>query len=148
MNTIAAEGARSAMGRDRVLHYQIAGLLLLGGHRPDEAAAALRSAQVTPYDFPRNNLELGRALLLAGEPREAVHVLQAGVRGEMSAGGLYATKTELHELLGQAFEAAGEGDSAAAHYRWALGAWRSADAEFAPRVRRIRERLAAIEPLH
>ena len=144
METVAVEGARSAMSRDRNLHYHVAGLLLLNGHQPDEAANAFRSAQITPYDFTRNNLELGHALLRAGRPREAVPVLRAGVRGDIGAAGLYATKTELHELLGQAFEEAGQPDSAVVHYHWVLDAWRSADIRFAPRVERIRERLAAL----
>jgi tetratricopeptide (TPR) repeat protein len=139
--TIAAEGTRSGMARDRNLHHHVAGLLLLDSDRPVEAARAFRSAQISPYDFPRNNLELGRALLRAARPAEAVPVLQAGVRGEMNAGGLYATKTELHELLGEAFDAAGQPDSAVVHYRWVLNAWRSADRQFATRIARIRKRL-------
>src|SRR5690606_7571835 len=54
-------------------------------------------------------------------------------------------RTELHALLGRAHDAAGEPDSAAAHYRAVLAAWRSADPQFLARRDSIRSRLAALE---
>jgi hypothetical protein len=46
---------------------------------------------------------------------------------------LYITRTELHELLAQAFDRAKMPDSAAVHYRAVLKAWRRADPSYQPR---------------
>ena len=54
-------------------------------------------------------------------------VVRSALRGEIDASNLYITRTELHELLAQAFAAAGEVDSAAAHYRAVADAWARAD---------------------
>src|SRR5213078_4637969 len=85
------------------------------------------------YGYTRTNLELARALMIIGRPRDAVAVLQPALRGPLDASNRYVTHTELHEMLARAFEAAGEGDSAVAHYRWVVHAWRRADPEFQPR---------------
>jgi hypothetical protein len=55
-------------------------------------------------------------------------------------------RTELHELLGHAWEAAGRPDSAAVNYRKVVDAWQHADPQFAPRRDAIRLRLAALDP--
>ena len=61
-------------------------------------------------------------------------MLGAALRGgSLESGNLYVTHTELHELLAQAFERAGEADSAAAHYARVADAWRSADPQFRAR---------------
>ena len=49
------------------------------------------------------------------------------------------TQTELHELLGLAFEAAGMPDSATTHYDYVARMWAGADREFADRHRRAVE---------
>ncbi len=138
-------GQLSAFGRDRRLHHHLRGLLLRLEGRPLEAAAEFRAALFGPYLFTRTNLELGRSLLAGGRPGEAIPILQAGLHSPVEIWGMYATGTELHELLGQAFEAVGEADSAAQHDRWVLAAWSHADPEFSPRREAIRARLAALE---
>jgi hypothetical protein len=61
---------------------------------------------------------------------EAVATLQSSLRGEIDASNLYVTRTDLHELLAQAFDAAGQRDSARFHYRAVVNAWRRADATY------------------
>ena len=61
-------------------------------------------------------------LLLIGLPLY-LWPLHGGIEGS----GLYVTRTELHELLAQAFAAAGARDSAAAHWAVVERAWRGAD---------------------
>src|SRR5439155_537113 len=78
-------------------------------------------------------LELARALMAMGSPRDAVAVLQPALRGPLDASNRYVTHTELHEMLARAFDSAGEGDSAVAHYRWVVHPWRPPDPEFPPR---------------
>jgi hypothetical protein len=60
-------------------------------------------------------------------------VLQAALRGEVDASNLYVTRTELHELLGEAFERAGDSGSARVHWRAVAKALASADPAFARR---------------
>jgi predicted lipid-binding transport protein (Tim44 family) len=66
-------------------------------------------------------------------PREAIAALQPALRGDLDAGALYVTHTEVHEELAQAFDRARMTDSAAAHYRAVIKAWARADREFWPR---------------
>ena len=83
-------------------------------------------------------------LLSLDRPREAVGTLQPALRGELQASNLYVTRTDLHELLGEASQAAGQPDSAVAHYERVLDAWRNADPPFAARRDSVRARLARI----
>ena len=69
------------------------------------------------------NYELGRALLRLGRPNEAVPVVRAALHGELDGSSLYMARTELHELLAQAFDRAGMRDSGALHYRAVVNAW-------------------------
>jgi predicted Zn-dependent protease len=102
---------------------------------PARAAVELRGAIYSPTDgYTRTNLELGRVLLALGKPREAVAILQPALRGPVDASNLYVTRTEIHELLAHAFEAAGQRDSATTHYRKVAGAWRDADRTFRARA--------------
>ena len=98
------------------------------------------------YGYTRTNLELARALLALGRPRDAVAVLQPAFRGPLDASNLYVTHTELHEMLARAFDAAGERDSAMTHYRWVVAAWRNADPEFRPRRELAQRRLTQLDP--
>jgi len=139
-------GPQSSYGRDRRLHHHVRGLLLLARGRPAEAAMEFRQALFSPtYGYTRTNLELARALMATGWPRDAVAVLQSALRGPLDASNRYVTHTELHEMLARAFEAAGEDDSAVAHYRWVVHAWRRADPEFQRRRAFAQRQLAALE---
>lgn len=140
-DSLQALGARSAYGRDRRLHHHLRGLLLVARGRQEEAAAAFGRAIHSPtLGFTRTNLELGRVLLALGRPREAAAILAPALRGDLQASNLYVTHAELHEALAEAYEAAGEPDSARAHFAWVANAWRAADAPFRARAMRAREK--------
>jgi DNA-binding SARP family transcriptional activator len=127
-------GAKSAYGRDRRLHHYIRGLLWEA--RGDWARAATEHrAAIWSYSdgYTRANYELARALLALGRAREAIYPLQAALRGDLQSSNLYVTRTELHELLAEAFAAVGARDSAAVHYRLVARAWAHAEAPFAHR---------------
>jgi tetratricopeptide (TPR) repeat protein len=135
-------GRQSSYGRDRLLHHHIRGLLLSARGRVAAAAAEFRQAVWSlTYGYTRTNLELARADMALGRPREAIAVLQPAFRGPLDASNLYVTHTELHEMLARAFDAAGERDSAVTHYRWVVAAWRNADPEFRPRFDQDARRL-------
>lgn len=144
--TIEAWGRQSLYGRDWRLHHHVRGLLLAARGEPAPAAAAFRRAIYSPtMGYTRTNYELARVLLDLGRPREAVAVLQPAFRGPLEASNLYVTHTELHALLGRAWEALGRPDSAAHHYRRVVHAWQSADPELRPRRDSIRARLAVLQ---
>src|SRR5205085_3039884 len=113
---------------DRQLHFHLRGLIASArGHR-EEAISLYRKALYSLADgYTRTNLELGRELIAAGRPREAVAVLRPALHGPIQANNLYATLTEIHEQLAIAFARSAERDSAAIHYRWVADAWRQAD---------------------
>jgi tetratricopeptide (TPR) repeat protein len=127
-DTIEMLGLESGYGRDQRLHHHVRGLLELARGRPAEGMAEFRRAVFSlNTGYVRTNYELARALMQLGLGQEAIQVLRPAVHGSLESGNLYLTWTELHAWLGRAFEAVGERDSALAHYRWALGAWRNAD---------------------
>jgi len=111
--------------------------------RDEDAVREFRAALHSPnFGFTRVNYELGRALLRLGRSSEAVAALQSSLRGEIDASNLYITRTDLHELLADAFDAAGQRDSAAFHYRAVANAWRRADSQYHARRARANEWLA------
>ena len=127
-------GARSIYGRDRKAHHYLRGLLFTAPRRDDDAIREFQQAIYSPtLGFTRVNLELGRALMRQDRAREAAAVVAPALRGEVDASNLYVTRTELHELLAQAYDRAGVRDSAAVHYRAVARAWANADEAFHPR---------------
>ncbi|HEU4787139.1 MAG TPA: BTAD domain-containing putative transcriptional regulator [Gemmatimonadaceae bacterium] len=131
IDSIVRWGSRSAYGRDRRAHHYLRGLMHVAARHDEDAVREFRLAMHSPnLGFTRVNYELARALLRLGRPSEAVAALQSSLRGDVDASNLYITRTELHELLAQAFDAAGRSDSAAVHYRTVLKAWKRADPEF------------------
>jgi tetratricopeptide (TPR) repeat protein len=142
-------GARSGYERDVRLHHYVRGLLhVLKGEREPAAAAFQRSMYSPTTGYTRANLELARVLLALDRPREAVATLQSALRGELQASNLYVTRTDLHELLGTAWQAAGQPDSALVHLQRAVEAWRDADPMFSVRRDSARARLAKITGRH
>lgn len=129
-------GHGSSFGRDLRLHYFLRGLVHQKGNRHAEAVDAFRRSLFSLTDgYTRINLEMARSLVTLGRPAEAVAVLQPALRGGVDGGNTYVTHTELHEALGRAFDAAGQADSAAAHWTAVERAWRGADPVFAERYR-------------
>lgn len=134
-------GTQSSYGRDGRLHHYARGFLARA--RGDEAGAAeeFRRAIYSPsMGFTRANFELGRSLLALHRPAEAVPVLRAALQGSLEASNFYLTHTELHELLGRAYEASGQRDSARVHYEWVSRAWEHADEPFRTRGANARQR--------
>jgi len=145
IDSLTTWGPRSAYVRDRTLHHYARGLLQLA--RGDRAGAEreLRAAFVSPVaGYSRINYQLGGLLVAEGRAREAIPVLEECLRGAVEASNYYLTGTDVHAMLGQAFDRAGEPDSALVHYRRALAAWRNADPAFRPRIDSIARRVRAL----
>jgi DNA-binding SARP family transcriptional activator/tetratricopeptide (TPR) repeat protein/TolB-like protein len=142
---IEALGRKSALGRDRRLHQHVRGLLLQHRGRPEEAALAFRQALYSrTRGYTRTNYELARTLLELNRPQEAIAALRPALTGPLEASNLYLSRTELRALLGRAYEANGQPDSAAVHYQWVLAAWHDADPQFTARRAEVRSRLQAL----
>ncbi len=145
-DSIETWGTRSAYGRDRRLHYHVRGLTFEARGAFGAAADAFRRAMFSPTSgYTRTNLELARVLLALGRPDSAIAVLEPALRGPLDASGLFVTRTDVEELLGRAWEAAGQPDSAAAWYRHVLESWSNANPDLRPRVDSIGERLRTLE---
>ena len=128
IDSVQTLGNTSGFGRDRQLHHYVRGLLLAARRDDEGAVAELRQAIVSPnFGYTRTNYELARALLRLRRAAEAVAILQPALRGSLESSNLYVSRTELHELLAQAWDSAGGRDSAAAHYRVVVTAWKRAD---------------------
>ena len=119
IDTVRSLAPGSGYGRDARLHHHIEGLLLVARGRDAEAVEAFRRAIFSwNLGYTRTNLELGRALLRLGRSSEAVAALQPALRGSLEVNNSYVTHTALHRALADAWRAAGNRDSAAAHERW------------------------------
>lgn len=144
-DSIEAVAPLSSYGRDWRLPHHVRGLLWQARGEPEKAVEAFRAAMYSPtLGYTRTNLELARSLLALGRPAEAVRILRSAFHGSLDASNLYVTRTELHELQARAFEAAGQPDSAAAHYRVVTDSWSAGDAPFRARADSARNRLRAL----
>jgi Flp pilus assembly protein TadD len=145
-DTVEFWGQRSIFGRDPKSHHYVRGLMNIARGRDDDAIRELEQAIYSPsMGFTRVNLELGRALLRRGRAREAATVVAPALRGDVDASNLYVTRTELHELLAQAYDRAGQRDSAAVHYRVVARVWAKADPQFQGRRNVAQAWLAAYD---
>jgi len=146
-DSISAWQHASALFRDHVLDHYVRGLLLVARGDRTGAEAELRRSIVSPIDgYSRASYELAKLLIADGRPREAIPLLGAPLHGWLEASNYYLPYTDLHALLGEAYDRAGERDSAVVHYERALAAWQHADPEFAPRIDAIRARVRALRP--
>lgn len=136
-------GRQSGFGRDQRLHHLIRGLLLEARHRDAEALQSLRSSVWSwSGGFTRIQYEMARILLRQGRPAEAIPLLRSALRSGVDAGGLYISRTEIHELIAKAFVEANQPDSARAHFEVVVAAWAPADPVLQPRRAAAQEWLA------
>jgi DNA-binding SARP family transcriptional activator/TolB-like protein len=134
IDSIETIGHRSLFGRDPLLHHFVRGLLLSRAQQHPAAVREFRAAMHSPaFGYTRINYELAKCLLELKRPAEAIPVVQAALRGGLEGSGLYITRTEMHELLAQSFDANRQRDSAAVHYAVVDRSWASADPQLAGR---------------
>ena len=142
-DTITSVAILSNSARDQRLPSYIRGLLFLARNDIPNAISAIRSSLYSlPAGYTRENYDLARAQLRVGRARDAVAVLQPIMRGKLDASNMYVTQTEAHELLAQAWEAAGRADSASAHYERVARAWEHGDPAYAKRAEDARRHVS------
>ena len=143
-DSVRASGALATERYTRLHHY-VRGLRLELEHKPADAVTEFRQALwVRQSTHVRIYAGLARALIAAGRPREAVAPLMDALRGPVSAAGLYATRTELQELLAYAYDKSDQRDSALTQYKLVSRAWRHADPQFDQRRAVVETRIAAL----
>jgi len=126
IDTVMATGAKSGFARDPRLHYYLRGLLWCERGQPDSAERALRASLTSLSEgFTRENAELATLLIDRHRPAEAIPLVRLALQGPMESSNAYITRTELQALLGRAFAAAGQPDSAAVYRAAARDAWRN-----------------------
>jgi tetratricopeptide (TPR) repeat protein len=134
-DSIERVGRLSPLERDRRLHYYVrANVLVARGAHAAAVEEYRRSMESPTFGYTRINLELGRVLLQSGRAAEAAVVARAALNGQLESNNYYVTRTALHELLAQAFDAGGARDSAAAHYVQVAAAWAHGDPAFKQRA--------------
>jgi tetratricopeptide (TPR) repeat protein len=139
-----ALGRQSTFGRDIVLHHFLRGLLLQREGRHAEAVDAFRRSSFSMTDgYTQINLALARSLLVLGRPEEAIAVLRPAIHGGVDGSNSYTSRTELHEVMAEAFDQTGQRDSARAHYVLVERGWRRADPEYTRRYLRAQTALQA-----
>ncbi|HKS90677.1 MAG TPA: hypothetical protein VJQ83_02020, partial [Tepidiformaceae bacterium] len=145
-DSIEAWGSNSGFARDQWVHRYVRALLWMARSRTDSAVAQLLASHlVRPGGFSRANLALAKCEIRLHNPGAAILALRPSLHSEVEGGNYYATRTEVHEAMAQAFDAAGQVDSAAAHYRAVISAWAKADPELLSRVRQAKARLLYLE---
>jgi tetratricopeptide (TPR) repeat protein len=143
VDSIENVGRQSLNERDPLLHHFVRGLLYSRAQNHEAAVREFRAALHSPtFGYSRINFELAKSLLALKRPADAIPIVQAPLHGGIEGPGLYITRTELHELLAQLFDANQQRDSAAAHYAVVERAWRSADPFLQPRHEAARQWLA------
>jgi hypothetical protein len=96
-------GSIDLSGTDRPAY--IRGLLWNARGQPARAVDEFRkSVWSWSEGYTRVNYELARTLIAMKQPAQAVYPLQAALRGDLEASNLYLTRTDVHELLGRAFD--------------------------------------------
>ena len=134
IDSVEHVGQRSLDARDSHLHHFLHGILLSQSGEHAQAVREYRAAMSSPSrGYNRINYELAKRLIALRRPTEAAAVIRSALRGRFDESSLHLTRIELHEIAAQAFDAAGERDSAAAHYAIVARAWRSADPSLAAR---------------
>ena len=125
-----------------MLHHFLRGLLLSVAREHETAVREFRLASLLPArDFSRIHYEMARSLMAARRPLETIPPLRAVLHGDLDGAGLSLSPTDVRLALAQAFEAAGNRDSAAVHYAAVERAWRTADPMLSPRYESVRSAL-------
>jgi tetratricopeptide (TPR) repeat protein len=141
---VAGRGVGQA--RERNLHAHVRGLLARIRGRDDEALNWFRRAMVSPVmGLTRTNYELAGIYLRNDRPVEAIRILRPATRAGTVGPALYITHTDLEARLAEAFDSAGQADSALHYYRKVLQAWDHADPEFSARRQSVERAMLRLQ---
>ena len=126
---------QSYFGRDWGLYHQLKGLVAMRGRRYAEAEAEFSQAIWTNVEgWGRPVVELARARLALGRPKDAISSLRTAYATRLDAMGRYVPISELDYWMSRAFADAGQPDSARVYAGYVERAWRNADPEVRQRL--------------
>ena len=142
---IATRTADPGLVRSRTYGNYLRGLLAQARGDQGSAVQYFNAARFSPtLGLASVDIGLAHSLLASGKPRDAVAVLQPILHGYRTGGGLFTTRTQIHEELARAWEAAGNADSARAHWAHVAQGLKNADPAMAQRAAQARERAAIV----
>jgi tetratricopeptide (TPR) repeat protein len=125
---------RSYYSRDWTLHHHLRGLIHAAAGRHALAAREFRQTPTFVAEWwPRTTVELAKAEMAQGRPREALAALQMAYATPVDAMGRYVPRSELDYYKALVFSTAGMRDSAAVYVAFVRRAWKDAD----PEVKRL-----------
>ena len=134
-DTLELGCGRSYYGRDWLLQHHVRGLVAMRAGRFEEAEREFAQAVFTNVEgWSRTLVELAKARLAAGKPRDAIEALRPAYATRLDAMGRYVPISELDFWMSTTFDAAGEADSARVYRDRFERAWRNADPEFRAQV--------------
>jgi DNA-binding SARP family transcriptional activator/tetratricopeptide (TPR) repeat protein len=134
-DTLELGCGRSYYGRDWILQHHVRGLVAMRAGRFQEAEREFAQAVWANVEgWSRTSVELAKARLAVGKPREAIAALRPAYATRLDAMGRYVPISELDFWMSTAFDAAGEADSARVYRDRFERAWRNADPEFRAQV--------------
>jgi tetratricopeptide (TPR) repeat protein len=129
--------AGSYYGRDWRLHHHVRGLIAAHNGRYEDAIKEFRAAMWGAAGWTRTNVEMAKAELALGRPRDAIGTLRTAYAAPLDAMGRYQLRTEVDLLMARAFRQAGQEDSAAIYGAYVRRAWHDADPEVARELEEI-----------
>jgi len=125
---------RSGWERDRRFYPYVRGLQYLLENRNREAVRELERGIYSPLDgHNRAHAALAEAYLRTGNPRGAVRIMDAALRGPNVVGLAAPPLNDQRLLYARALDAAGERSRAAAEYDRVVAGWARADPSVIPR---------------
>jgi hypothetical protein len=134
-DTLELGCARSYYSRDWLLQHHVRGLVAMRAGRYQEAEREFSLAIFTSVEgWSRILVELAKARLALGKPREAIVALRPGYATRLDAMGRYVPISELDFWMATMFDAAGEADSARVYRERVDRVWRNADPEFRAQI--------------
>ena len=134
-DTLELGCARSYYGRDWRMQHHVRGLVAMRAGRFQEAEQEFAQAVWANVEgWSRTSVELAKARLGVGKPREAIDALRPAYATRLDAMGRYVPISELDFWMSTAFDAVGEADSARVYRDRSERAWQNADPEFRAQV--------------
>ncbi len=129
-DTLETACPRSYYGRDWRLYHHVKGLIdMRAGRYADAEREFTRAVWTEVEGWSRTAIELARARVANGHPKEAIKALRSAYATRLDAMGRYVPISEVDYWMSLAFAAAGESDSARVYREYHERAWKDADPE-------------------
>ena len=127
-DTLQMACQRSYYGRDWRLYHHVRGLIAMRAGNYTEAELEFMQAVWSKVEgWARTTVELARARMALGRPKDAITTLRTAYATRLDAMGRYVPISELDYWMAKAFAQAGESDSARLYTGYVDRAWANAE---------------------